>query len=219
MRQEQGVVGRAVGAMIRRSVKGRFHGLHWIPPSAPVLAPAILVANHHGWFDGYSMFLVAERLGLPFKMWAEEFEAFPAFASVGAMPFPVGDPNRRAATIRSTVRSMRRDKVSLILFPEGRLHPGPDLLPFGEALGLVSRRVPEAAVVPIGIRYEFSLHERPEAFFVVGDALTAGEDLERRAQEAVATLIEPRPREDFQPLFAGTLDVNERWDARRGRSR
>jgi 1-acyl-sn-glycerol-3-phosphate acyltransferase len=209
-----------VEGMIRRSVRRSFRRIAWIPPAAPLTPPIILVPNHHGWHDGYVMYLAARALQLPILDWIAEYDAFPLFRTLGGMPFPPDDAVRRAATIRRTIRLRRDEQRNLILFAEGELHRPPELLPFGKALELVVRQVPNATVIPVAIRYEIGLHERPECFLTFGKAIEPGPDLALRTRLAVRALLDqcgvlvrfsPEHFTDFHP---GTLDVNERMDMR-----
>lgn len=222
--QDEGLAGRMVGRMIRRSVRHAFRRVYWMPPAEPVQQPAILVANHHGWHDGYLMYHLVTRFGLRSLDWIAEFDAFPLFAKIGGLPYPPADPLRRAASVRRTIRLMHEERRSLVLFAEGELHRGPGLLPFGRSLEVVARKVEGVQVVPVAIRYDVSLHERPEAFILIGEPVQQGEGLCDRTRDAVASLlnlIDARLREgadDWQVLANGTLDVNERWDMRLIRS-
>ncbi|AIE84500.1 putative acyltransferase [Fimbriimonas ginsengisoli Gsoil 348] len=206
-----------VDRMIRRSVRRTFRGVYWQPPQLPVGEPAIFVPNHHGWHDGYVMYLALSQLGLRgFHDWIEEFDRFPLFGKIGGMPFPSDDPVRRAATIRRTIRLMKGDRRSLMLFAEGILHRPPELLPFGKSLDLLVKKVPDAVVIPVGIRYEHSMHERPEAFLRFGEPMEEGPEMSRRTRLAVAKQLDriavdlSVAPDRFQLLHAGTKDVNER---------
>jgi len=219
--QVQGVMGRMVDAMIRRSVRRAFRNVYWVPPTLPVPEPAIFVPNHHGWFDGYVMYLALSQLKLKgFHDWIQEYEAFPLFGKIGGMAFPANDSAARAATIRRTVRAMNDDGRSLMLFAEGVLHRPPELLPFGKSLEFMAKQVPKAAIIPVAIRYEHAIHERPEAYLQFGAPLEPGPDLGRRTRLAVKSLLDRiaidlvREPERFQVLHAGTPDVNERMDMR-----
>ena len=220
-RQQEGILGLAVDRMIRRSVRKAFHTVHWCPPKEPPAAPTILVANHHGWHDGYLMYLAATALGVRVVDWIAEFDAFPLFGKIGGMRFPADDPAARGATIRRTIRLMREERRSLLLFAEGTLHRPPGLMPFGKALETVARAVPEARIVPVAIRYELSMHERPEAWLRFGEEVARGDDLAARSRLAVAAGLDALAAElrfspdQFETLSKGTLDVNERWDVRR----
>jgi len=215
--------------MIRRSVRKVFRNVYWRRPAA-VAEPTIFVPNHHGWHDGYVMYLALAQLGLVgFHDWIQEYDAFPLFGKIGGMPFPADDPGRRAATIKTTIRLMRDEKRSLLLFAEGVLHRPPELMPFGKSLELLAKTVPNAQVVPVGIRYEHSLHERPEAYLWFADPVEAGPEIGRRTRLAVGKTLDriavslATDPSVFEVLHAGTKDVNERMDmrnfARREKSR
>jgi 1-acyl-sn-glycerol-3-phosphate acyltransferase len=219
--QAQGFLGRLVDGMIRRSVRKAFYGVYWIPPAEPVVQPCIITPNHHGWHDGYVMYLALTKLGWPFLDWITEFESFPLFGKVGGMPFPRDDAAARAATIRQTVRRLKSGERNLLLFAESELHRPPELLAFGDALTFVAKKGGAQSVVPVAIRYEMSLHERPECFVVFGKAMPPSETIQRDARLAVAKLLDHsatlirHDRSTFQLLSAGTGDVNERLDVRK----
>lgn len=226
MNQERGILGRAVGNMVRRAVRQRFRQVLWIPPQQALEAPSIFVANHNGWHDGYLMYHLVKALGLPSVDWIEEFGAFPAFAAIGGMPFPHDDASARAKTIRSTIRLMNTEKASLVLFAEGRLHAGPGVLPLGKALATVAKHVPDSTIVPVAIRYRMGIHERPEAFLMVGTPVRAATEPRDPAREGLCATLEELDcriaqldrsgnHEGFDILADGTKDVNERWDVRR----
>jgi 1-acyl-sn-glycerol-3-phosphate acyltransferase len=219
--QAKGLAGALVDRMIRRSVRKSFRNVYWIPPEGQVADRTIFVANHHGWHDGYVMYLASSALGLRTLLWIEEFEAFPLFAKLGGMPFPVGDAAGRAKTIRRTLRLMSEEGRCLLIFAEGELHPPPTLLPFGRALEFVAGRSPQSPVVPVAIRYELSLHERPECFIAFGQPLHGEERTAERCRLATGHMLDVLAakmrleREAIQVLAPGTPDVNERWDMRR----
>lgn len=219
-RQEEGLLGRMVGGMIRRSVKKSFRNVYWDVAAEVPKGPVVLVCNHHGWFDGYVMFHVVTSLGKPSLDWIEEFGAFPLFSKIGGMPFPRGEAGRRAATVRETIRRMNGEGRSLVLFAEGVLHPAPEILPFGKSLGVVARHVKEAEIVPVAIRYEFGMHERPEAFVRIGASLGRGFSAAEGAHGALVSLYEGLRADisegrEFDVLAPGTASVNERLDMRK----
>jgi hypothetical protein len=167
------------------------------------------------------MYLALSRLNLlGIHDWIQEYDAFPLFGAVGGMPFPTDDPARRSETIRRTVRLLRA-RHSLLLFAEGVLHRPPGLLEFGKSLDFLARVAPEACVIPVAIRYELALHERPEAFVWFGEPMAKGEDIARRTRLSVAAALDRLSAsmavggEGLEVLHSGTKDVNERWDFRK----
>lgn len=209
--QENGVLGGLVGAMIRRQTRKGFRHILWTPPARPLPEQIILVPNHHGWFDGYVMFLAAKALQRPILDWIAEYESFPLFGKVGGMPFPPADSAVRVATVRRTIRIMLQEKRSLLLFAEGVLHAEPELLPFGRSLEVVSKAVPQAAVIPVGIVYSMGVHQLPEARVRIGEPVEQGPELSTRCRTAVEELLEKEQEEpSTNLLLSGTRDINER---------
>lgn len=213
--QAEGLIGKLVAGMIRRSVRNRFHTVHWLPPTNTLSGPAVLYANHHGWMDGYLMFHVAESLNLRCLDWIEEFAAFPLFRYVGGMPFSSGNREERFATVRRSIELMNKENRSLVIFPEGVLHRPSEVLPFGKSLATIARHVSNAKFVPVALRYEMSLHERPEAWVTLGEPHTFV-SLEDCRSRLSAQLTE-RPG-DYEVLVKGKPDVNERMSMRRLRN-
>lgn len=205
--QAEGPIGHLVAAMIRRSVRHRFHTVYWKPPQQPPQSPVVFYANHHGWMDGYLMFHVAEALQIRCLDWIEEFDAFPLFRYIGGMPYAPNNTPQRLATIRKTMNLMNAKGRSLVIFPEGILHRPPHILPFGKSLATIARHVKQATFVPVTIAYELALHERPEAWITIGNAhqFQSAEDCRSRVIEQLQ-----QPQNDHVPLVVGKKDVNER---------
>lgn len=215
--QDEGLIGRLVGGMIRRSVKARFRNVYWMPSDLPEVRPLVFVVNHHSWFDGYIMYHLVTRLGVRCLDWIAEYALFPLFGKVGGLPFPPDQPEVRASTIRRTIRLMNEESRSLVIFAEGVLHEPPEVLPFGRALDTVLQKT-NPTVVPVALRYTFDLHERPEAWIRLGTPIPPEDADAEISHAAVVSLLEqPLVRDDFEVLASGTLDVNERWDNRRRR--
>ncbi len=221
MSQAEGLIGQVVDRMIRRTVRSRFRSVYWLPPSQPLPEPCILVPNHHGWHDGYVMYHAITALKLLTMDWIQEYDAFPLFGKIGGMPFPANDAIRRAATIKKTVRLMNDEKRNLMLFAEQSLHLPPEILPFQRTLEFVVKHVPDAKVIPVAIRYDMSIHERPECYLSFGAPMAAGDAICERTRLAVKALLDELAvkirfdHESFKTLAQGTKDVNERMDMRK----
>ncbi|MDX2065482.1 MAG: lysophospholipid acyltransferase family protein [Fimbriimonadaceae bacterium] len=206
--QVNGMIGWGVDALIRNASRRAFHTIWWQPPRYDIPQPWIVVPNHHGWHDGYVMYLALTALQVPFFDWIAEYHVFPLFGKVGGLPFPAASAHIRAATLRKTVRAMQQQRRSLLLFAEGTLHRPPELLPFGKSLAFVQRQVPEASLVPVAIRYQHAIHERPEAFIQFLDPVSTPTE----THNSIATaLSQPITSEDYRVLVRGRRDANETW--------
>jgi 1-acyl-sn-glycerol-3-phosphate acyltransferase len=214
MSQAQGPVGAVVASMIRRSVRKRFHSVYWRQTALLKSGPTVFYATHHGWMDGYLMFHLVEKLGIDCVDWIEEFDTFPLFASVGGMRYTPGDTLARAKTVKATINLLRKGEKSLILFAEGIMHRPPEVWDLGRSLELIAQKVPGIQLVPVSIRYELSMHERPEAWMCVG-APHPFDSLEACRQRLVDGLVPTA--HPFDVLVAGTRDVNERMSMKRFR--
>lgn len=217
-KQDQGLIGTQVGAMIRRNVRKRFRNVYWDPTylaQIQKLAPVVLIPNHFGWHDGYLMYLMVQQMKMVTTDWIEEFAAFPLFRSIGGLPFPKGDDAVRANTIRTTIRRMKSGS-NLLLFAEGELHRGDQLRPFPDGLDRLIHILPARAYVPIAIFYDYSLHERPEATIRLGEPILAEFATSELLFERVWNLHQ-RLREDilggatYPVLAPGIGDANERF--------
>ena len=206
--------------MISKSVRNRFHTVYWDPPKTHIGEPTIFIPNHHGWFDGYLMYLALKRLQMVTMDWIEEYDAFPLFGKIGGMPFPKDDARRRAMTIRRSITKMEEDGTNLLLFAEGRLHYGPEVLPFPDGFDRLVQRFRAKSVTPVAIVYEHSLHERPEAFLRFGSPVPLDIASSESIHSTIVKLLDSLGKDvingkTFDLLHRGTKDVNERWDMRR----
>ena len=164
------------------------------------------------------MFHAITKLGIRSLDWIEEYDTFPLFGKVGGMRFPRGDVIARANTLRTTIKKMRSEGRSLVVFPEGVLHRPSDLLSFGRALETVAKKVPNVDLVPVAIVYELSMHERPEAWLSFGephkfDSLPQCEDNLKTQLTGLKESI--KANQVFEVLASGTPSVNERMSMKR----
>ena len=217
----RGLVYAAMDRFVLRALRLHFRGVYLLETEPPDPArPAIVFANHHYWWDAYLLHALARewRPGQA-RVWMQELTFLPHFAALGALPFPQDDAVVRAATIRRTLRELQTTPTLLFLFPEGELHPAPDLLPFGRALYWLRKQLPEVPLYPAAIRMAQGIHQRPEAQVLLGRPLgargegqaewlnAAGRDLEQLLEE-----LERRWEKEplgFRCIIEGALSVDE----------
>lgn len=218
-------------ALIRVSVRGHFQAVYARvaqPPSPD--RPAILFANHHYWWDGYLCYLLGKTWSQPMTLWMEEWRWFPPFWALGALPFPEHALHTRARTVRHTVRLLKNPPHVLFIFPEGSIHTGREILPFGRALYWLAQHVPEAQLFPMSIVMTHTRHQYPRAYMHVDRPIALTDKPEswlEQARSCVGRLVDALHVEaecydteakaeqaGFTLLVRGKPSVNERWWAR-----
>ena len=210
-----------VERMLLRSLKGYFRAVRFAS-RAPIdpEKPTIVYANHHYWWDGYLLHLLARELRPGRAMvWSRELGLFRPFALLGAMPFPADDAIRRASTVRRSLRRLREEPYLLFVFPEGESHPAPKVDPFLPGLYWLAKRLPEVAFVPLAIHIEQATEQFPVACLMTGEPLRPG--LERRgswlaaAREPIVEMLEElrdpdrRAKLEFRTLLEGRPSTRE----------
>jgi 1-acyl-sn-glycerol-3-phosphate acyltransferase len=141
---------------------------------------AVLVANHHSWWDGYLMWALARHHARPMAMLidAETLERFPFFRLLGGVD---------AGELRTLARRARAGAWAVV-FPEGRLGSPVQLAPFMPGAAAVARWA-GCPLVPVGIRLVMRGRQRPEGYLAAGRALAPGSSGEDQ-QRAVRVLLE-----------------------------
>lgn len=208
-----------VRRMLLRHLRGAFRRVCWVGPAPSLRAetPVVLYANHHNYYDGHLLWLVVRRLldRTPL-LWMAEWARFPFFTPAGALPFPPDDARRRSTTLRRTVRRLRdQPETALIYFPEGRLHaPEEGVLPFGEeAFARLDQLFPEKQWWPVALHVTWRGEARPTAFLTGGIPHAHASGTEpQQLRRLLDQLRTPEPSAPSQIVLEGRPDPSERWD-------
>ncbi len=163
--------------LARYSLRQAFRGV-WLQGSLPETPAGVVVfLNHNLWWDVYLALLLASYHSRPLTGWLENWQAFPPFGSVGALPFPPDDAAVRAVTMRQTVRRLTHSRTMLVLYPEGVLHDGAEVRAFGRALWWLNTRLPDVPCVPAAVHAVFGADQRPILRVSLGQSMpTSGDE-------------------------------------------
>lgn len=164
---------------------------------AALTRPVILVSNHTSWWDPLVCLLVAVRMVDcdPYAMMdADNLRRLPFFARVGAFGVERAEKGQGLArdSIDYAVGLLDRPGRFVWIFPQGDERPiNQRPLGFRRGAAVVSEQVPEAAIVPLAIRYVFAHAERPILYLHFGPPVPMQGDLEARrlAMEAAVTAL------------------------------
>lgn len=195
-----------------------------VPGADPALGcPLVVYANHHVYHDSYLLLQwLTQSLGRPIVVWMAAWERAPLFGPLGALPFPTNGASGRAATIRETARRMTADpRTTLILYPEGAMHPPEDgLAPFRADLPRLARLLPETTRwVPTGVHASWWGESRPTLVLATGAPHERPDgDEAARLDAALATARRARPADLAEGRAATFLEgkpgPDEQWDLR-----
>jgi 1-acyl-sn-glycerol-3-phosphate acyltransferase len=205
-----------------RSLRHGLAGVWGLATATKPAAGAVLVANHHSWWDGYLLWWTVRRSQRHVAMIidARTLARFPFFRRLGGIA-----PEEARAAARRVERG-----EWLVVFPEGALTPPGRLAPFARGAQAISRWA-RAPVVPVGIRVVMRARQRPEAYLRVGESLPPGTSAEdqRAAVAALLALVDAdveradeaeAPLPGYEPWLAGAPSTDERAErARRWWSR
>ena len=182
------LVARWFDGWCRRALRRSFHAAHLYLPDggaawddADPSAGRLYIANHASFWDGVLLYwLLRRRLGTAGRrrvyamVDAEQVAEHPFFRRCGAFSVDRSDARDGLAAVAYAADRLA-EGAAVVIFPQGAIAPA-DRRPLGfeGGLGRIVARCPSAAVVPVGLRYEFWLEQRPEAMVAVGRALRFG---------------------------------------------
>gem|GEM_PF-747171 len=198
--------------LVRRSVRRDLAGVWGDWPDPPPARGAIVIANHHSWWDGYIAWLLTQRAGRPFAVLVDDvtLDRYPFFERLGALP-------RRA--LRAAVRRVR-DGAWLFVFPEGELGASSRLAPFEPGAGVLSR-LAQVPIQPLAWRVAVRAGQYPEVYVRAGAPLAPGSTAAQQHAAVAALLdrLDADMRETANPAnalpgytlwFAGRSSAHER---------
>ncbi len=215
-------LGLFTGWLIERALRQHFRAVYvWERAQPSERTPAILFAPHHYWWDGYLCYWLSRVWGVRAMVWMREWRRFPPFWSLGAMPFPNDNIALRMRAVRRTIWQLQQPGNLLFLFPEGELHPAPEVWAFQRALHWLHRQLPAVCLLPMAIEIVTGIHQYPEAYVLVGEPFESGrsnpDEWLNEARTCVQALLQQLSAarrdcpERFRTVLRGRLSDHERW--------
>jgi len=148
-------------------------------------APLLLVSNHTAWWDPlFAIWLSNYILGVDghAMMDAANLRRLPFFGKVGAFGVDLTDPADGARALRYAIKLLGRSPASqapaaspmVWIYAQGAERPITEPIVFRPGAAEIASLAKNAAVVPVGIRYEFARFEAPVACLSFGEPLARG---------------------------------------------
>lgn len=226
----------ALQRIVVPSLRRMFGGIYvYIHPAtlrlrSPVESPVIFCLTHSGWWDGHIAYMLNQKI---FKhdgyLMMEEVHLarYAFFTWVGVFGIDRHDARKAIASIEYITGLLKETPNSTLwMFPQGTM-THPEVRPldvFGGAAN-IARRVGRCAVVPVALRYDFLMEQRPDAFARLGPPIFLGEErvssreLTVRISQAMTQTADElrgdvlsRDTSSYRRLIAGKGSINRVWD-------
>lgn len=215
-----GPLGWALDRYIGWKFRSTFRAL-WVRGMLPAGPEGRLVyLNHCNWWDGFVLHQLCQAAGWDGYCLMDEdnLRRYPFHARMGAFSIRRRDANSTLSSLRYARELLRKPRAAVCVFPEGEHRPfGVYPLRLERGVELLAK-VAGAECVPIGIRYAFFEHERPDVLLEVGEAHAPGPL--SRFQEGLESVVRrvgaATDLEGFSRKVSGASGVAERWDRVRG---
>lgn len=113
---------------------------------------AILVANHESWFDVFALVAhIPVEYRFVGKVELTRIPLFgPAWISAGHIAIDRGDRQRAIESLEAAGEVLHRERVVVVMFPEGTRTPDGELLPFKKGAFVLAAQT-QVPLVPVGI--------------------------------------------------------------------
>jgi hypothetical protein len=212
---------------ILRQFRKAFHGLYLLGP-VPAIDPALpllITPNHSTWWDGFFFYILNKRVWKRtgyLMMLEEQLSKYRFFSRIGAFGIEPGLARRSYDALRYSAQVLRDPANALCVFPQGVLrYFGIRPLEFQRGVEHILKLYGgDVNLLPLGIRCEFLIDQRPEAFFMadrvhrVNHQTFQGIEWLEQHEEALIDRL-------YRAILAGDKDrvvvrgrepMNVRWD-------
>ncbi len=102
----------------------------------------------------------------------KQMRQYPFFKKIGAFSINRDDPRKAVTSLRYAVQSMKRERASLFIYPEGKITSAGSDMSFEGGLAWLHSKVPDVDYVPIGIYMHTIRHDKPELHLIIGEAVS-----------------------------------------------
>ncbi len=206
---------------IRRSMRKHFFSIHLRGAGElrKLHGPAIICANHSGWWDTFTCVFLKRTFRLPaYGMMEEKNLKTAAFLKhVGVFGINLTSPRTAAGGLKTALDLLNQRSV-IFIFPQGRHVPyGVRPLEFKPGLDWIIKKSPDTALYALAIRYEHLWESRPQLFLNIArvspdvDSAHGASTLERLMDETSQD-IQKQNFDGYETLMEGGLSMNKQWE-------
>jgi chlorobactene lauroyltransferase len=183
----------------------------------------IAYANHSNWWDGLVIFYLTRFcLGRDFYCMMEEKQLahYRFFTWLGAFSVDATNSLRAAAAVRYSINLLKKTSTVLWIFPQGRQATPHERIQIKPGADFLSRRAPQALMLPVAFRFAFFREQRPEILICVGAPHPAFESSDAFIRGSLQSLCDALDadilRDDltgYERLMRPGWSINKLWEA------
>jgi chlorobactene lauroyltransferase len=195
--------------------------------------PSVFYANHSNWWDGLAAFYLSKKLwniDAYVMMDIEQMQKYRFFKRIGAFSVNRNNPKEAVESVEYAVSLLGNTNRFLWIFPQGIMQPN-DFRPikFYNGISKISGKLGEVNLIPVTLRYEFLMEQRPELFISIGKAkiFNPGDDIKEltgilnneivRELDALKNKIINSELDSFKIILQGRQSRNKTVDKVYGR--
>jgi 1-acyl-sn-glycerol-3-phosphate acyltransferase len=176
----------------------------------------IYYLNHTSWWDGIIPLLLNQtrfKQNARAIMEDRQMRQYPFFSWIGAFSIHLKDPRGAVASLRYALDSMKRERASLFIFPEGRINMVSDTLPtFQDGLGWLVRQTSlngiDVDIVPVSIHVHCCNSPKPELWIMIGRPFAPVQNPRNASSEDITMAAHDRLQRDLTALKKAAHAVN-----------
>jgi chlorobactene lauroyltransferase len=225
------IIARLFSFYHNKLIKKHFYGIHLAGAENyrkidPAL-PTVLYANHSNWWDGFiSYFLTTKyfRADDYLMMDIRQMRKYRFFKYIGVFSVDRTNPREGVESINYACELLKSSTRHLWIYPQGIMQPQDKRpLVFYSGISHIAEKLENVNLVPVCLRYEFMLEQRPEVFIKIGEPdIISGsveKDLTENLQNKFTKLLDGLRgevtggnTEGFTTIFTGISSRNKTVD-------
>ncbi len=206
---------------IRRAMRKHFFSIHL--RGADVLrclhGPAVICANHSGWWDTFTCVFLKQTFSLPAYGMMEEKNLRTAvfLRKTGVYGIDLTSPRTAVGGLKTTMNLLEKKSV-IFIFPQGKHVPfSVRPLEFKPGLDWILAKSPDTTLYALAVRYEHLWESRPQLFLNFArvesgkDSMHGAETLQKLMDE-ITWDIESGDFSAYETLMESSLSINKKWE-------
>ncbi len=207
--------------------RNHFHGLRFLGPVPDIdpTVPLLITPNHSTWWDGFFFYILNKKIWKRkayLMMLEEQLSKYRFFSRIGAFGIEPGFARRSYQALRYSAAVLRDPGNAVCIFPQGVLrYSGVRPLEFQRGVGHILKLCDaDVNLLPLGIRCEFLIDQRPEAFFMADRVFRVNQQtfqgiewLEKQEEDLLDRLNQAiLSGKKGRVVVRGREPINVRWD-------